>query len=105
MSQVLGQTDESEIVPLSTDAHREFWARLRQAKGGDIRVDTEPSDDQIAALKVRVVDCGLSPYADFGLFTDFQLRFTPPGESLRMCYWASASTRHMAGSGLQSNML
>jgi hypothetical protein len=57
------------------EAHREFWALLRQRKGGEIRADTEPTDDQIAALKVRVVDLGLSPYADFGLFTNFQLRF------------------------------
>ena len=74
-NQILDQTDESEISPLSTVDHRQFWTLLRQRKGGEIRADTEPSDDQIAAIKVRVLDLGLSPYADFALFTNFQLRF------------------------------
>lgn len=67
MNQILDQTDESEISPLSTVDHRQFWTLLRQRKSGEIRADTEPSDDQIAALKVRVLDLGLSPYADFAL--------------------------------------
>ena len=51
MSQILDQTDESEIAPLSTGDHRQFWTLLRQRKGGEIRADTEPSDDRIAAKR------------------------------------------------------
>ena len=75
MSQILDQTDESEIPPLTNDDQRAFWRLLRQRKGGEVRADQEPTDDQIAALKVRVVDLNMSPYADFALFTNFGLRF------------------------------
>ena len=75
MNAVLDQTDESEIAPLTTEEHREFWQTLQVRKGGEIRPDTEPTDDQIAAIKMRVVELKLSPYADFALFTNFHLRF------------------------------
>ena len=61
MSQILDQTDESEIPPLTNDDQRAFWRLLRQRKGGEVRADQEPTDDQIAALKVRVVDLNMSP--------------------------------------------
>ena len=75
MSQILDQTDESEIPPLSTEDQRAFWRLLRQRKGGDIRPDSEPTDDQIAVLRVRILDLNMLPYADFALFTNFGLRF------------------------------
>ena len=75
MNAVVDQTDESEISPLTPEEHREFWQTLQTRKGGEIRLDTEPTDDQIAAIKMRVVELKLSPYADFALFTNFHLRF------------------------------
>lgn len=75
MSQVVDQTDDSEIPGLSPQDHQAFWARLKKIKGGEVRPDAEPSDDQIMALKTRIVDLHMSPYADFALFTNFHLRF------------------------------
>lgn len=41
-----------------------------------VRPESEPSSDQISAMKVRVLELGLSPYADFGIFVNFQHCFS-----------------------------
>ena len=65
MNAVINQTDEGEIPPLTNEERRELWHALQARKGGEIRPDTEPMDDQIAATKMKVVEPKLSPYADF----------------------------------------
>ena len=38
-------------------------------------IGSEPTSDQITAMKVRVVDNGLAPWADFAVFTPYHRRF------------------------------
>lgn len=47
---------------------------LYNLKGGPCLPEHEPSDDQMCALRTRVIDLQLSPYADFALFMPFHLR-------------------------------
>ncbi|CAJ1446546.1 unnamed protein product [Effrenium voratum] len=75
-NQVLDQADEGEIPTMPHMDVEEYYRRLVEVKGGPVRPEVEPSPDQIAALKVRILDLGLSPYADFGLFVNFQHRFS-----------------------------
>ena len=75
-SQVLDQADEGEIPELSQTTVEEHYKVLRKAKGGPVRPEAEPSPDQISAMKVRVLDLELPPYADFAIFVNFQGRFS-----------------------------
>ena len=74
-NQVLDQTDEAEVPELKQKELDGYYAQLKKVKGGQVRPECEPSPDQISALKVRVLDLGLSPYADFAIFVNFQHRF------------------------------
>ncbi len=75
-NQVLDQTDEAEVPELGHKEIDVFYARLTQVKGGPVRPESEPSSDQISAMKVRVMELGLPPYADFAIFVNFQHRFS-----------------------------
>lgn len=75
-SHVLDQTDEAEVPELPQNEVDRYYDRLTEVKGGTVRPEAEPTPDQISALKVRVLDLGLSPYADFGIFVNFQRRFS-----------------------------
>ena len=74
-NQVVDQTDEAEVPELKQKDLDGFYAQLKKVKGGPVRPECEPSPDQISALKVRVLDLELSPYADFAIFVNFQHRF------------------------------
>ena len=74
--QVLDQTDEAEIPELKQKEIDSYYNRLREVKGGPVRPESEPSPEQISALKVRVLELDLAPYADFGIFVNFQHRFS-----------------------------
>lgn len=74
-NQVLDQTDEAEVPELKQKDLDGYYAQLKKIKGGPVRPECEPSPDQISALKVRVLDLELSPYADFAIFVNFQHRF------------------------------
>ena len=75
-NQVLDQTDEAEIPELGqADIGRHFKA-LERIKGGPVRPEAEPSPDQISAMKVRVLQLDMAPYADFGIFVSHQRRFS-----------------------------
>eukprot|EP00435_Cladocopium_sp_Y103_P016613 s3999_g4.t1 len=52
-SQVIDQADEGEIPTLDHATLDEHYKVLREAKGGPVRPETEPSADQIAAMKAR----------------------------------------------------
>lgn len=75
-NQVLDQTDEAEVPELAQTEVDKYFSKLREVKGGPVRPESEPSSDQISAMKVRVLELGLSPYADFGIFVNFQHRFS-----------------------------
>ncbi len=74
MNQVLDQADEAEINPLGASTLDAMHRTLYNLKGGPTLPEHEPSDDQMCALRTRVLDLQLSPYADFALFTPFHLR-------------------------------
>jgi hypothetical protein len=52
-----------------------FFLNLKDVKGALPLPEAEPSADQIAAIKTRVVDLKMTPYADFALFTPYNMRF------------------------------
>lgn len=71
---VLEQMDESE-VPILTQAQLDEAYRFHvEITGADPPADAEPTAEQIAALKARVVDRGEAPYADFSVLTPFGRR-------------------------------
>ena len=75
-NQILDQTDEAEIPELGqADIDLHFKA-LERIKGGPVRPEAEPSPDQISAMKVRVLQLDMAPYADFGIFVSHQRRFS-----------------------------
>eukprot|EP00435_Cladocopium_sp_Y103_P041545 s2560_g11.t1 len=75
-NQVLDQADEGEIPVLTQEVLDGHYQTLRKIKGGPVRPENEPSPDQIAAMRVRVLELGLQPYADFAIFVNFQGRFS-----------------------------
>ena len=75
MSQVIDQANDGVIPVMSQEEIDLFYATLRGVKGGPPLTDADPSPEQISALKVRVIDHGDSPWADFALFTPFNARF------------------------------
>lgn len=75
-NQVIDQADEGEIPTLDHTTLDDHYKVLRAAKGGPVRPETEPSPDQIAAMKARVLEMDLSPHADFAVFVNFQGRFS-----------------------------
>ena len=75
-NQVLDQADEAEVPELGQKEIDFYYARLSRVKGGPVRPEAEPSSDQISAMKVRVMELGLPPYADFAVFVNFQHRFS-----------------------------
>ena len=75
VSSVLDQADEAEVPELNRAEIDGYFKVLEKNKGGPVRPETEPSPEQVSALKVRLVDLDMSPYADFALFVGFQHRF------------------------------
>ena len=75
VSSVLDQADEAEVPELNRAEIDGYFKVLEKNKGGSVRPETEPSPEQVSALKVRLVDLDMSPYADFALFVGFQHRF------------------------------
>ena len=71
---VLDQLDESEVPVLTQAQLDEAYRRHVEITGAEPPADAEPTSEQIAALKARVVDRGESPYADFSVLTPFGRR-------------------------------
>ena len=74
MNQVIDQGDEGEIPQLQHEVYEEMHKVLVSVKGGPVQPEHEPSVDQMCAMRVRILDFKMSPYADFALFTPFHLR-------------------------------
>ncbi len=73
-NQVVDQGDEGEIPQLEFAIIEEMHKTLVEVKGGTVPAECEPSADQMSAMRTRIVDFKLSPYADFALFTPYHLR-------------------------------
>jgi len=75
ISQVLDQANDGDIPALTQAEIDSFYLNLRTVKGGPPLVDADPTPDQIAAVKARIIDHQETPWADFALFTPFNSRF------------------------------
>eukprot|EP00435_Cladocopium_sp_Y103_P042097 s3083_g11.t1 len=75
-NQVLDQADEGEVPKLAQSVVDDHFKVLKKIKGGPVRPEAEPSPDQISAMRVRVLELELAPYADFGIFVNYQGRFS-----------------------------
>ena len=75
MNSVIDQVDEAEVTPMKDVEMQKCFGRLSDKKGGAVRPEVEPTEDQFNAMHTRVVDMGCSPYADFAVFTPFHMRF------------------------------
>ena len=75
VSEVLDQGDDGEVPKLDQREVDGFYHQLESVKGGSVRPEVEPTPDQISAMKVRIIDLNLAPYADFALFVSYQSRF------------------------------
>ena len=71
---VIDQCDDGEVPGLGQAQIDEHFERIRMLKGSFPLVDSEPTNDQISAMRSRVVNQGLAPYADFAVFVPFGLR-------------------------------
>ena len=69
---VIDQCDDGEVLGLGQAQIDEHFERIRLLKGSFPLADPEPTNDQISAMRSRVVSQGLAPYADFAVFV---LRF------------------------------
>ena len=74
-SMVLNQADEGEIPPLDQPTLDQMYVQLQTIKGALPLPEADPSPDQVSALRVRVLEHQDTPYADFALFTPYNLRF------------------------------
>ena len=71
---VLDQMDESEIDMLSQTELDEAYRHHVEVTGWDPPAEAEPTPEQIAALKAKVVIRGEAPYADFSVLTPYGRR-------------------------------
>ena len=86
-NQVLDQTDEAEIPELGQADIDQHFKALHRIKGGPVRPEAEPSPDQISAMKVRVLQLDMAPYADFGIYSSaIRGGFRKPWNYWTTCY-------------------
>ena len=71
---VLDQLDESEVPVLTQAQIDEAYRCHVEITGAEPPADAEPTSEQIAALRARVVERGEAPYADFSVLTPFGRR-------------------------------
>ena len=71
LSQVLDQSDESEVPAAGPERLKTWHANWRTFAKGPPEEEAEPSGDQRAALDTRVRIHGEAPYCDFAVFTPF----------------------------------
>lgn len=73
-SNVIDQSDESEIKQLTNTELRQFFRNHVEVTGAEPLPDSEPTPDQISALHEKIVIRDEEPYADFSILTPFGRR-------------------------------
>ena len=86
---VLDPADESEITPITQGEVDDHFAVILRRRGGPAREAAEPTADQIAAMRARVLGHGDAPYADFSILTPFGRRLQ---KHLRTRSWVMSPT-------------
>ena len=69
LSTVLDQTEETEVPELTPDAYDRLLKNHQELVGRVPLPEAEPTEDQLAALQLRVIGRGGTPYADFAVLT------------------------------------
>ena len=72
MSEVIDQTNDTPIVPLSGPHIRQLYTDYENKMGLEPNPDAEPSNDQLSALWMLLA-AGLIPYADFSVWGPHQV--------------------------------
>ena len=73
-SAVIGQLDETEISPLNRSDLDQCYLNHIEVTGAEPGQESEPTPEQIAALKDRVESRSEAPYCDFSIFTPYGRR-------------------------------
>ena len=74
VSSTLDPADEGVVMPLEAAEVDEHFAAVAARRGGPVREAAEPTADQIAAMKARVLVHKEVPYADFSILTPYGRR-------------------------------
>ena len=91
LSSLVDPTAEAELVPLTSLALREMFARYEEDRGGPPGVEVEPTLEQLSAVK-QLVDAGSPPYVDFSLFGPHGRRFMRRLTYIESMYQVSSGT-------------
>ena len=71
---IIDQLDETEVEPLTrTELDREYACHI-EVTGAEPTHEAEPTAEQLAALRDKIVKRGEAPYADFSIFTPYGRR-------------------------------
>ena len=71
---IIDQLDETEVEPLTrTELDRAYTCHI-EVTGAEPTHEAEPTAEQLAALRDKIVKRGEAPYADFSIFTPYGRR-------------------------------
>ena len=71
---ILDQADDGEITLLTQQQVDDSFTQLKQVKGGEVTLDSEPSPDQVSGMTERVNTLDLELHAGFSLCTPYGRR-------------------------------
>jgi len=74
VSTTIDPADEGVVLPLEAAEVDDHFAAVAARRGGPVRKAAEPTADQIAAMKARVLVHKEVPYADFSILTPYGRR-------------------------------
>ena len=74
LSTVLDQTEETEVPELTPDANDRLLKNYQEMVGEVPLPEAGPTEDQLAALQLRVIGRGGTPHADFAVLTPYGRR-------------------------------
>ena len=71
---ILDPADDSEVRMLESVEITECYNNYKDFKGGMPMRESDPTPDQISAMKTRVLVLGMEPYGDFSILTPYGRR-------------------------------
>ena len=74
ISNFADQLDDTEIEMITKDQLDEAYAQFREVTGADPQPEADPSAEQIAVMRVKIVENGEPPYGDFSVLTPYGRR-------------------------------
>ena len=70
----MDQTEETEVLELTPDAYDCLFKNHQELVGRLPLPEAEPTEHKLAALQLRVIGRGGTPYADFAVLTRYGRR-------------------------------